>query len=769
MKMKRNKTFDERLRLFEEKKEGDGNKIIVEDSKLKHGDDYREKLIKESERFQDKITNKESKRISDVTIENHKKPKRPQRKIRGESLQVSEDNKGIFESIDSYKEVRADSNVNSEESVFVSVDSKDGQIDKKHKLRKNAEEFRKKEEAKVTNNDKDEVYDPLSKDTDNDGIADRYDNNFKDSDYFESTYDVEYPKDKLSLADESSFKKKINRKIGKDFQSKESKDSVKKENSKSRNYDDKLFTRTRGKEDKTSKGKEAVENRQKKNNQLKKIKRNNSDKSVKAGILAGTETSQRLVRDYLSSGSDENVGVEGAEKIADANSKLIHHGKSVASKRKNKANYSLKNEESALQDKKSKLDFRDETERTSSNQAQKKENYKNHQKRRRMKESIRERKHTRVRDRIKKSLKESAIGLKNFIERKGKGLLIGIVAIIVLGTFFISFGGSGLSVMMNTTNSSLITSYLSDETVLSNVESYFFSQEEGLRDELASVETNYPGYDEYVINQNEYVGHNIHELLSYITARYGEVKNLSEVKSSLDELFLAMYKVDNKEDIEIRYKTVTETYVDEYGEEYTISYEEPYEYKKLIATLKKREMDSIIREVFNDYPENLKHYESLFASQGNMAEVFGNTHLIIANGGVGGGQEYEASAEVQKKIVDAAYITPSPGAGWCAMWVSQVYQNAGLGYLGGNANDMYRNFTYTSDRSKLQVGMLVAVESSSSGGELGAIYGHVGIYIGDGMVMDNIGHVRVTSLDNWIATFCKHSPVGFGFPPNVQK
>lgn len=41
-------------------------------------------------------------------------------------------------------------------------------------------------------------------------------------------------------------------------------------------------------------------------------------------------------------------------------------------------------------------------------------------------------------------------------------------------------------------------------------------------------------------------------------------------------------------------------------------------------------------------------------------------------------KEYEASTEVQKKIVNAAYITPSPGAGWCAMWVSQVYQNAGL-------------------------------------------------------------------------------------------
>lgn len=35
------------------------------------------------------------------------------------------------------------------------------------------------------------LYDPLAKDLDNDGIPDRYDHDFRDSDYFESTYDVE--------------------------------------------------------------------------------------------------------------------------------------------------------------------------------------------------------------------------------------------------------------------------------------------------------------------------------------------------------------------------------------------------------------------------------------------------------------------------------------------------------------------------------------------------------------------------------------------------
>ena len=51
--------------------------------------------------------------------------------------------------------------------------------------------------------DEGNFYDSLSKDFDNDGIPDRYDNDFKDSDYFESTYDVE---DNLHSKEETAQK-----------------------------------------------------------------------------------------------------------------------------------------------------------------------------------------------------------------------------------------------------------------------------------------------------------------------------------------------------------------------------------------------------------------------------------------------------------------------------------------------------------------------------------------------------------------------------------
>ena len=710
MGKKLKKDFKERQRARIEKETLQSNgSIEPEESKLKHNDDYRGKIVHDKDRFQDKVHEKVSKR-SIETEQNGKTSKRNAR----------------------YRASDKDS------VAFVTETGRSDYI------------------TEVKNGI---IYDPLGKDLDNDGIIDRYDNDFRDSDYFESTYDVD---DNLHKKDEF---------IGSSSKSYE----AKKRKYKRKNYTESLYTRkkedvskenkTEGKKAGTDAVSEKVHSRLSKE-QKKKLKKDMVKVSALSGLAKGSET----VRDYLSHGSDENKGVEAGEKTADASSKLIHGIKKYSDKKKAKKGYDLTNKDYKIRKRKSKLEFRDAKENLKKMNEYKRANaYKRFQKKNQVKAAIRRENKSRLRDRIKENLIGSLKGSKKFIVRKAKGLMIIFIGLIILGTFFINFAGTGMTGFMNSTSSVLTTSYLSKPNVLNEINQNFSAMESELQNEVDHVKENYPGYDEYILNNTEYIGHNVHELLSYITSRCGEVKNVSEVSSVLNELFKSMYDLEYKEEVEIRYRTVTETYTDEDGNEYTESHEEPYEYKKLIVTLHKKEMDSIIRKVFANYPDNLKHYEALFLAQGNMGEAFGNSDLIASNGGIGGGKEYEASTEVQKKIVNAAYITPSPGAGWCAMWVSQVYQNAGLGYIGGNACDMYRNYTFTSDKSKLKVGMLVAVESSSSGSSAGLTYGHVGIYIGDGKVIDNIGRIRVTTLDDWIASFCQHHPVGFGFPPNVNR
>ncbi|HEL1003008.1 TPA: CHAP domain-containing protein, partial [Streptococcus equi subsp. equi] len=574
-----------------------------------------------------------------------------------------------------------------------------------------------------------------------------------------------------------------------------SKERMKSENQKKyvrSNFDDEEFTRNKDTKnnlfqdvnnkrkttDKNSsrKRKGKFENKEKKISKLQQKKQRQEQKLKNKGIDGKSQSAKSAViatgmaKRYLESGKEDNAGVGTAYKVTDQveniSRKIYYHGKKKNLKRQKKITKLGK----SIDKQEKKLFFQKNME-----EMKKSVDYQNTSrlrqffKRRQYKNQIQKKYKDSVKNRIKKSFIEGSKRFGEFVKGRGKKIIF--LSLLAVGIFFMLFQAGSMMMNMGTgmVSNTVSTTYLSSEDTLKEINQRFSSLEQALQEEMDSVEENHPGYDEYIIKGKEKIGHNVHELLSYITARYGIVKNISEVESELKHLFQKMYTLTYKEEIEIRYRTVTSSYTDADGNEHTESHEEPYEYRKLIVTLEKREMDGIIREAFKRYPNNLAHYETLFLTQGNMGEVFGNIDLINSNGGIGGGKEYEASSEVQKKIVNAAYITPSPGAGWCAMWVSQVYQNAGLGFIGGNACDMYRNYTFTSDRSKLKVGMLVAVESSSSGSSLGVTYGHVGIYIGDGKVMDNIGHIRVTTLDDWIATFCKHHPVGFGFPPSVQK
>ena len=122
------------------------------------------------------------------------------------------------------------------------------------------------------------------------------------------------------------------------------------------------------------------------------------------------------------------------------------------------------------------------------------------------------------------------------------------------------------------------------------------------------------------------------------------------------------------------------------------------------------------------------------------------------NNSGGGSEQRNATTGSQAAIVAACKSTPSPGGGLCAMWVSLVFYKAGYGYYGGDACDMYSSWCTSSNRNDLKVGMIVAV-STHSHTAAGRIYGHIGIYIGGGMIMDNIGYIRTSSVDSWISFY----------------
>lgn len=133
------------------------------------------------------------------------------------------------------------------------------------------------------------------------------------------------------------------------------------------------------------------------------------------------------------------------------------------------------------------------------------------------------------------------------------------------------------------------------------------------------------------------------------------------------------------------------------------------------------------------------------------------------------GQPLSSATDAQKRVAEAARRQPAPaGSGWCAKWVSTAFHSAGQPYIGGNANDMFRSWCHSSDRSELKVGMIIAEDTSSH-------YGHVGIYVGDGKVLSsesnytaNTSQIRERTVDEWVRIFGAKGPVRWGWANGID-
>lgn len=655
---------------------------ISEESKLKHSDDYRGKIVHDKERFQDKVHEKVSKRNAKIEP-NGNTSKRNAKYRASDKESVNEAGKADYD-----------------------TEVKNGKI-----------------------------YDPLEQDLDNDGIIDRYDNDFRDSDYFESTYDVD---DNLHKKDEFIGSSSKNHK-------------AQKSKYKRKNYSESLYTRKKENspaDDKTEgkkSSKEMIRGREKK-------------KSAKVSVLSGLAKGSEAVRDYLSHGSDENQGVETGEKIADANSKLLHGIKNYADKKKAKKSYNLSKKDYKIRKRKSKLEFREAKEELKKTKEYKQANaFKKFQKKKQMKSAIGKRNKSRLRDRIKESLIGTLKSSKEMLIRKAKGLMMIVIGLIILGTFIIQFAGTSMTGMINSTSGVLTTTYLSDQNVLTEVNQQFSGLEEGLQDEISSVEENYPGYDEYIIEKEGEIGHNTHELLSYITSRYGEIKDSKEVQSIIHDLFTKMYDLSYREEIEIRYRTVTETYTDEDGNEHTESHEEAYEYKKLIVTLKKREMDSVVREIFAEYPDNVLHYEALLASKGNMETVFGsgngNLSEIVdnpdfSNPGIAfDDATVKALFSEAEKHIGKRYVFGANGPNNfdCSSFVCWSFTHSGVKNMPRTtAWGIYKTYCNPVSPSEAKAGDIIFFKNTY---DSGSPISHVGIYAGNGMMIHAGDPIRFVSIN----------------------
>lgn len=114
------------------------------------------------------------------------------------------------------------------------------------------------------------------------------------------------------------------------------------------------------------------------------------------------------------------------------------------------------------------------------------------------------------------------------------------------------------------------------------------------------------------------------------------------------------------------------------------------------------------------------------------------------------------SSSFQRKILYYAKTKSlyGTGSGWCQAWVAEVYKRASGGTRYSNCCASKCRDVWAKKTSSIPVGAAIYADTNyrcHSGicGSCGRDCGHVGIYIGDGKVVSNIGYVKTQSLDSW--------------------
>ena len=271
-----------------------------------------------------------------------------------------------------------------------------------------------------------------------------------------------------------------------------------------------------------------------------------------------------------------------------------------------------------------------------------------------------------------------------FVTRHWKGIVLLIAALLL---FIMTAAGvsSCSSLFSGLMNGVLGTSYTSEDSDLVAVENNYAALENGLQSEIDNIESTHPGYDEYRYDLDS-IGHNPHELASYLTALLQSYTPQS-AQAELERIFSMQYTLTLTEEVEIRYRTETST-DPETGE--TTTEEVPYEYHILNVKLTNKPMSELAEELLT--PQQLEMFHVYLETSGNKPLIFGGgspdgspsedlSGVEFVNGTRPGNQELMELAKQQVGNVGGypywSWYGFNSRVEWCACFVSWCYNQAG--------------------------------------------------------------------------------------------
>ena len=330
-----------------------------------------------------------------------------------------------------------------------------------------------------------------------------------------------------------------------------------------------------------------------------------------------------------------------------------------------------------------------------------------------------------------------------------------IAAAILLMLAFLLNGLSSCSVIMDGVGSGIAAStYPSQDADMLGAEAQYCEMEAELQRYLDTYESTHD-YDEYHFDLDT-IEHDPYVLISMITALHQGEWTLDEVQGTLQMLFDRQYILTEDVVVETRYRTETDTWTDADGNTHTETYRVPYDY--YICNVKLENFNLSHVPVYIMSQEQLSMYATYMSVLGNREDLFGDSPYVdkyITNPPA----DYDVNPEYLNDEKFATLITEAekylgypyvwggsnPDTSFdCSGFVSYVLTNSGLvntGRLG--AQGLY-NVCAPVSKANAQPGDLIFfVGTYDTPG-----VSHVGIYVGDGVMIHCGDPIQYTSINS---------------------
>ena len=343
--------------------------------------------------------------------------------------------------------------------------------------------------------------------------------------------------------------------------------------------------------------------------------------------------------------------------------------------------------------------------------------------------------------------------IKEFFEKNKKVFIWLGVGLAVL--IFLAAGISSCSSIFSQTGSAIIaSSYLSEDDTMLGAEAQYCAMEAELQRYLDTYESTHD-YDEYHFDLDD-IEHDPYVLISILSALHEGEFTLDEVQGTLQMLFEKQYILTEEVIVETRYRTETDTWTDADGNTHTETYRVPYDY--YICNVKLENFNLSHVPVYIMSQEQLSMYATYMSVLGNREDLFGDSPYVdkyITNPPA----DYEVNPEYLNDEKFATLITEAekylgypyvwggsnPDTSFdCSGFVSYVLTSSGLvntGRLG--AQGLY-NVCAPVSKANAQPGDLIFfVGTYDTPG-----VSHVGIYVGDGVMIHCGDPIQYTSINS---------------------